>query len=333
MRSLSSTSHQLITALLVFGLCSCFVVPNEPAKLDFAEIRTGDVTYHVDEIKRQDLTNSLAIYGVFRPAQRAMLFFRSGPGMLEDLYVEDSDQVSKGMTLATLSVSGLENQIMLQKIELEKAKIGLELQAVAATNRYVQRLAELDVESAEIRLAERLTRLDGNRIIAPFNGVITRIAGEVGDFVYPFVPFMRLEGLDELVLECDPKSLKQLLEGTVVEVELREDTYKGVVVRSYRDIVALGTEALDDEKVKIEVAGIPADTESGESARVTVVTDEVKNAIAIRKNLVKSMRDRTYVYLLRNGVKVEQDVVVGLETRTRVEITEGLSEGDQLVVK
>jgi hypothetical protein len=95
----------------------------------------------------------------------------------------------------------------------------------------------------------------------------------------------------------------------------------------------LGYEALEEEKVEIEVSNLPADTVRGETARVTVVTGEARNAIVIHKTLVRTFNERTFVHLLRNGVKVEQDVVIGLETRSKVEIIEGLSEGDRLILR
>ncbi len=319
--------------LLALELGSCFIVPNEPDSIDFPEIRTGEVTYHVEEVKRQDLLDSVTVYGQFQPTLRKRLFFEFSGGKLLYLDVDEGDHFTAGQVLATLNVSGLENQIELQEIAMEKAKIRYALQDASGSNKYERRIAELDVLSAEILLADKLEKLANSRIIAPFDGVVTRIGAEVGDFVNAFVPLISVESPDTLRLECDPKSAQRLWEGMEVEVEMRDKSYMGIVTRSYRDIIALGLEALDNERVWIEVAGIPADTQSGETARVTAVTAEARNAVVIKKNLVKNFGDRTFVYLLRDQEKVDQDVVIGLETRLKVEILDGLSEGDQLIVK
>jgi macrolide-specific efflux system membrane fusion protein len=315
------------------ALASCFVIPDEPEKIDFPQIRTGEVNYHVTEVKRQDLVNSVTVYGSFQPALREGLYFKYTGGRLLDLFVEEEDRVVQGQVLATLNVTGLDNQIKLQEIALEKARTRLEMLAVTGSNRYEYRMAELDVASAEVRLEESRGELGNNRIVAPFGGVITYIAADVGDFVQPFDPIISLENMDKLVLECDPRSTQHLREGMGVQVEVDDETYPGTVVRAYRDIIALGLEALDEEKAIIDVPGIPADTKRGEPGRVTVVLDEARDTIVVQKSYVKEFGDRSFVYVLRDGVKVEQDVVLGLETRSRVEIVEGLSEGDQLIIK
>ena len=114
-----------IPALL--GLSSCFVVPKEPEKNDFPEIRSGEISYNVEEVKRQDLTNSFSVFGVFQPVRKESLFFKYSGGRLLELFVEEEDEVSEGDVLARLNVSGLENQLRLQEISLEKAQIVLEI--------------------------------------------------------------------------------------------------------------------------------------------------------------------------------------------------------------
>ena len=319
--------------LVVIVQSSCFVVPKEPEKIDFPEIRSGEVTYYVVDIKRQSLVNSISIFGVFQPKVREGLFFKYSGGRLLDLYVEEEDEVSEGQVLATLNVSGLDSQIKLQEIALDKARIRLELLEVTGTNRYEYQMAELDVQSAEIRLHDSHEKLGNNRIVAPFDGVVTYIAAEVGDFVQPFEPVISLENLDKMILECDPNAARHLREGMEVDVELNNEMYKGVVIRGYRDIISFGLEALKEEKVQIDVPGIPAETERGEPGRITVVAGESKDTIVVQKTHVKTFGERTFVHLLRDGVKVEQDIVLGMETRSKVEVLEGLSVGDQLIVK
>ena len=324
----------LSTAIIIsIGLSSCFVVPKEPEKIDFPEITSGEVTYDVVDITRQDLVDSVSTYGSFEPEVQEGLFFKYAGGRLLDLYVEEEDLVPEGMVLATLNVSGLENQIKLQEIALEKAHIRLELLDVAGSNRYEHRMAELDVQSAEIQLRDSHEKLDNNRIVAPFYGIITYIGAEEGDLIQPFVPIISLENIDTLILECDPGFSQHLRAEMEVDVELNNKMYKGTVIRGYWDIIELGLDALEEESVLIDVPGIPADTERGEAGKITVIEGESKNTIAIQKTHVKTFGDRTFVYLLRDGVKVEQDIVLGLETRSKVEVLEGLSEGDKLIAR
>jgi RND family efflux transporter MFP subunit len=330
---LNNLGLTLSIIITILGLSSCFVVPKEPEKIDFPEIHSGEVSFHVVDVERQDLVNSITLFGSFEPALKERLFFKYAGGRVLDVYAEEDELVLEGKVLATLNVSGLENQIKLQEIALEKARIRLELLDISGSNKYEHRLAVLEVQSAEIRLGDSREKLDNNRIVAPFDGIVTHIGVEEGDLVQPFEPIISLENTDKLILECDPSFAQHLLQGVEVEVELRNTMYSGVVTQGYRDIMDQGIAALEEESVLIDVPTIPGDTERGESGRITFIEGESKDTIVVQKNHVKTFGDRTFVYLLRDGVKVEQDIVLGLETRSKAEVLEGLVEGDQLIAR
>jgi hypothetical protein len=49
------------------------------------------------------------------------------------------------------------------------------------------------------------------------------------------------------------------------------------------------------------------------------------------KTLIKNYSGRNYVVLLEDGMRVERDVEIGLETGTDVEIVSGLEPGEQVI--
>ena len=314
-------------------LASCFVVPKEPEKIDFPEIRSGAITYDVQEVKRETLVNSIITYGYLEPSIKERLFFKYAGGRLSDLYVEQDDLVEKGRILATLNISGLDNQIRLQEIALQKAELRLELLTVSNANAFELKMASLDVESAQIRLGDLYEKLDNNSIRAPFDGEITFVGADEGDFVEPFVPILSIVNDEELILECDPERARHLREDMEVEVEVNNTSYKGIVVQTYEDILFMGEDALKEHRVLIELSDLPDDIERGEIGRLEIVIQESQDTIAVQKTNVHTLGQRTFVYLLKNGIKVERDIAVGMETRTRIEVVEGLAEGDLVIVR
>ncbi|MAG13141.1 MAG: hypothetical protein CMN78_00945 [Spirochaetales bacterium] len=322
-----------ITVFTVTSLISCFVVPKEPEKIDFPEISTGEIKYDVREVKREDLVNSVITYGYFEPAVKERLFFKYAGGRLSDLYVEQDDMVTKGQTLATLNISGLENQIKLQEIALQKAELRLKLLTVSNANAFEVQMARLDVEAAQIRSADLQEKLDNNSIKAPFDGEITFVGAEEGDYVEPFVPVLSIVNDDELIFECDPERARHLREDMEVEIEVDDIKYRGVVVQTYEDILFLGENALKENKVQIDVFDVPESMERGELGRLEIILEESHDTISVQKSDVHTFGQRTFVYVLRNGIKVEQDIAVGLQTRTKVEVTEGLEDGDLVIIR
>lgn len=321
------------TAVVIFLLTSCFVVPKEPDKIDFPEIDTGEITYDVQEIRLGNIVNSISTYGHFTPAVKDQLFFRYIGGRLADLYVKLDEVVSKGDVLASLDVGGLDSDLRLQEIEFEKVQLSYDMLVKTGASAFERRMAELDLESAQIRLKDMRDRKANAQLIAPFDGQITAVSYKEGDFVEPFAPVIRIENMSKLILECDPQRSRHLLADMEVLVEIGNEERIGKVVQAYDDIFALGEDALDKEQVRIEVADIPADVERNDLGRIETVLQESLNTIVVQKTYVHTFGQRIYVYLLKNGIKVEQDIVLGIETKTKVEVVEGLKPGDLLIIR
>jgi hypothetical protein len=56
------------------------------------------------------------------------------------------------------------------------------------------------------------------------------------------------------------------------------------------------------------------------------------DTVVIPKKAVKELGGRQFVYLLIDGVKVEQDVELGIEDNGDVEVVSGLSGDEQLIL-
>jgi len=82
-------------------------------------------------------------------------------------------------------------------------------------------------------------------------------------------------------------------------------------------------------------------------ARVAILTNELENVLTIDKAATKkqtvlkrfgdSVRDEKVVetyscFIVRDGVALEMPIEIGVESKTKFEVTSGLSEGDLVVV-
>jgi multidrug efflux pump subunit AcrA (membrane-fusion protein) len=64
---------------------------------------------------------------------------------------------------------------------------------------------------------------------------------------------------------------------------------------------------------------------------VRIVLDDSENTLVIPRAALREFDDRTYVRLLEGEARREVDVRVGIESQTKVEILEGLEEGDRVI--
>jgi membrane fusion protein, macrolide-specific efflux system len=77
--------------------------------------------------------------------------------------------------------------------------------------------------------------------------------------------------------------------------------------------------------------GLPADTRIGDDARIIYEQEKRENVLVLERNLINLMSGRRYVNVLQDGVRVEKDVEVGLQTDTEAEIVKGLAEGELVI--
>jgi RND family efflux transporter MFP subunit len=311
----------------------CFVIPDDSRPLELPPIDATPVEYDVLVVKRQDFISSIATYGHFVPSVKETLYFKYTGGRVTDVYVETNDFVTKGQFLAARDIGGMEVDVKLKEIALEKARIRYELQQFATQNKFQLRLSELDVLEAEIRLHEARDKVSNATIVAPIDGEVTYVGIEEGDMVAPFEPVLQVVDASHLVLECTGENAKTLKTGMEVEVDVNNNYYPGTVTESSFDLFLEGEEFQKEDTVIVEVPDLPPDTEKNELGKIRIVLEESYNTIVVPKSAVHSYSGRNYVYVLRSGAREERDVEVGMSTTTKVEITEGLSEGDMVILR
>ena len=87
------------------------------------------------------------------------------------------------------------------------------------------------------------------------------------------------------------------------------------------------------DTVRIVVEEPIPDMRIGMSATAQLVLAERNDVLVLPSRAVQRYATRRYVHVLADGVRVERDVEVGLETPTEVEIVRGLEEGEEVVLR
>ena len=194
------------------------------------------------------------------------------------------------------------------------------------------RSAQLQVEAAQIRQRNA-------QIISPFAGTVAAVNLTLGEFASssPATPPIVLLTPEAVVLEMNigetdyPNvqldqtgiALFDAIPGRpypfrVIEIGLAPTVTQGVV-----------TYAVTGALVVPPDAPRPA---PGMSANGQIVTDSKVDVVAVEPRAIRRSGGDQVVDVLRNGEVVEQIVVTGASDNNNVEILEGLSEGETIVV-
>ncbi|MEU7888499.1 efflux RND transporter periplasmic adaptor subunit [Microbispora bryophytorum] len=201
--------------------------------------------------------------------------------------------------------------------------------------RLTEAQAEAQVSQATSELAEAKEALAGVRIKAPADGTVMSVAGAVGSR-YTSGTFITLGDLDDLQVqamftESDIRFLKVGQAATVTLATRPGQEYPGTV--AHIDPTATTSDRLVRYGVTIVLNSRPARLLLGQSATVRVTTGQAADALYLPSQAVRAQGDGTAVVTVADGgTHSSRTVKVGVRGDSYVEITGGLSEGDQVVL-
>lgn len=134
--------------------------------------------------------------GTVRTKESATIAARV-PGTIDELLVAEGATVRKGDALFRVDRANLENAVKLAEIADRKAALDFRrmtrLVAEGAVTRDAFEKAEVQAKSAALQLAVARKNLADSEACAPFDGVITEKRRDMGDFVSPGAPVLRMD--------------------------------------------------------------------------------------------------------------------------------------------
>ena len=192
--------------------------------------------------------------------------------------------------------------------------------------------AQLNVEDARNKLNELIKTKEDNKVLASISGKVIYIDEvEEGEYVNPYKTLVRVADPTKMQLEYSEDRVSEFGLGMKVKVGVNNKDYDGEVVMTPAD---MPKNASDNLKASIRVAvnKLPPEVKIGDSAVLTLTQEKQDNTIVLPKNVVKNFGSRWIVHVLKDGVRTERDVELGIQTNSEVEVVKGLQEGEQVIV-
>lgn len=228
-----------------------------------------------------------------------------------------------------------EAALAVAEAEAERAKT-LTSRGVGAAN--TLETASAQVESALAQVAQLQTALDAKQSRAPFGGVVGIPRVEVGQYVTPGTIYATLQDLDRMYVDftVPEQQLSLVAPGQSVSIatEVGAFSAKGLIV------------AIDPQvdpntrlaKVRAEVDNPSGRLLPGQFLRVRVALPVEEGVIALPQTAIVASLYGSYAYVLRKAEGESADltaeqvfVKTGRRNGTQIEVTSGLSAGDQVV--
>jgi HlyD family secretion protein len=211
--------------------------------------------------------------------------------------------------------------------ELHIAESGLQL-ALAATTE-----AQQQIIMAEKNLAFQQERLGFAQILSPYDGLVVRRDRDPGGVVVPGASILQVISTDEIWVSAwvDETAASGLAAGQPARVVFRsepEKIFAGEVARLGRETDRETREFLVDVRVR----ELPANWTLGQRAEVFIETGRKPHSLVLPQQFLQWRGGRPGVFVADHGRAAWRDLALGLRGHDTVEVTEGLSAGDRVIV-
>jgi len=224
---------------------------------------------------------------------------------------------------------------LLAQSELEKARRDYELALIGSGLKRDEIIAaSKGLTQAEVNVKIARLELEKTRLAAPFSGIVTQIKVapgeniEVGREICTLVDLRQLK-IEAKVLETEVGKIK---EGR--EAQVRFSAYPDRVFEG--QVAAISPLVSPTEKtcsVFINLDNPAEEIKPGMHAEVEIVTEVFARRLLVPQEAVLVRGGRPLVFVVENGLAKWRYIQTGEENEQYVEVLEGLSEGEQVIIE
>jgi HlyD family secretion protein len=221
---------------------------------------------------------------------------------------------------------------------LAKAEADLALAGEKLSRRYdPEQLSRAEAELAARRAALNsvLARQRSSAVTAPLGGTVFSIAVRQGDYVKPGDLLMRVGDLHQIRVRVyvDEPDLGRVRKGQPVLI-----TWDGLPGKEWRGAVAgLPSEIKEVGTRKVGEVSCILENPANEllpnmNLNVEIITEQRPGALTVPREAVFGNDSARSVFLVENGVLKAQPVKTGITNITRIEVQQGVNQGQKVAV-
>lgn len=242
--------------------------------------------------------------------------------------------VTRGAT--PFELGDAQNKIALARnaIETQQARFRAKREAVGQS----QAVAAFDletlrraIEQAQLDVQNFASQSTDVRIVAPFAGRITRLAGRPGDNVQAFFPVLNLSSLEGLVVKADIAEADLTRISAGVSVDLTMDAFTDQTLNGRVEALPVATVGqvgqAPERSTRISVSWPGPGAEMGMLARVQITLQVKPDVLMVPNGAVRTVGKRRFVEYMDGDIKRSRNVETGIVTDQDTEIVSGLQDG------
>ncbi|PAB60759.1 efflux RND transporter periplasmic adaptor subunit [Anaeromicrobium sediminis] len=285
-------------------------------------------------------------------------------GTVQNVNVEIGDFVKEGNILISLEKTDFKTSLeeaqasysmalasynnTLEKIKVAKANYRRmeELYSQGALSKRELEQAELEASDTNLELAKAkllqsqatLTKVQNSysdsNITAPISGFITAVNVSKGESISPSVPVVSISNIDPVKVETSVSGylVNKLHKGDLVDVFI-----KSVDTKPFKGTINAISPAPSKDNltypIQITIENKDSLVKPGMFAEIVVSSDKKENILTIPSQAVVIKDGEPVVFVIKDSTAYMKNIEVGLDNGTLVEVLNGLSENEEVVIK
>jgi multidrug efflux pump subunit AcrA (membrane-fusion protein) len=299
------------------------------------------------------IRQTVAATGTLAPAQRADLTFQVS-GTVTTVPVTVGDKVAKGATVATIDDTDLQTAVDAAQAGVTSAQDQVDAAGGGSSAQVASAQAQL--AAAQSSLARAKASLADATLSSPIAGTVAAVSIAAGDAVgsgssgsggsgstsggstssdtstaQVVVIATNAWVVNASVGASDLASVKKGLQVDITPDGSTERVFG--TVSSVGIMASTGSSGAATFPVVIKVTGSPTGLYAGGTVSAAIVVKQVDDVLTVPSAALTSEGDATYVTVSKAGKETRTKVVIGTVYGASTQITSGLSEGDQVVVR
>lgn len=293
---------------------------------------------------REDIVSSITISGRVDAKEKARLRFAAG-GKVVYLGAKEGEMVKKWQSIATIDRSALQKQMsqnlnayMQERNSFENKKDSVKDRAIntvesrsVADEQYSLDNQVLNVEIQNIAIAN-------TTIYSPFEGILTVAPTAVTGVQLLATDYFEVVNPKTLIFHAniDEIDIRRIEKGQSAEIVL--DAYDGEKINT--NISYISYTSSESTSGTVFLIEFPIDSQDISKYRIGMNGDafikiaEKKDVLTIPLDAISEKDGKVFVNVKADNKeqKMEKEIKIGLESEDSVEVIEGLSENDQVVM-
>lgn len=290
-----------------------FQVDNQDARLQLEQAKAG---YQAAEAAFKNAEKASQQNTSVRPAEIAFNTARDNFSRMEALY--------SGGAISQAEYEGAKAQMDSASVQLQAARNG-------QTGSYEVTKAQMDSARAALDIVQK--KYDDCTVTSPLSGMITNVYVEVGQMVSPQVKAMAVidDSGKKVKIQVADMDIDQLKTGMPMNVSLQSlgESCQGTI----SEISAVSNASTGMFTVTVQLEEASKVSYIGMTADLRVSDNKENTSVYIPAKCIQSDDSGSFVYKVSSGTVVKTAVTEGKKKNAYYEVSQGLSEGDEVVMQ